>query len=89
METDEDNYLSVVPRMEFDEDGRLIFLDMVPVELGFARERAYKGLPVCANAETARRMEMERKLYDHGLCVPELSEVGSLPDINGCNPRRR
>ena len=56
LETDEDNYLSVVPRMEFGDDGRLTSLDMVPVELGFERERAYKGLPVCAGAETSKRI---------------------------------
>ena len=42
--------------MEFDDEGRLTSLDMVPVELGFMQERAYKGLPVRANAEMSQRI---------------------------------
>lgn len=53
LETDRDNYLSVLPRMEFDDAGALVALDLVPIELGFARERAFKGLPVPADAATA------------------------------------
>ena len=54
LETDVDNYLSVVPRMEFADDGSLAALDLVPIELQFARERAYKGLPVCADEATSK-----------------------------------
>ena len=56
LETDVENYLSVVPRMAFDDDGCLISLDMVPVELGFSRERAYKGLPVRADAQVSQQI---------------------------------
>ena len=56
LETDEANYLSVVPRMEFDDSGELLSLDLLPVHLGFERERAFKGLPVLADDETAERI---------------------------------
>lgn len=56
LETDESNYLSVVPRMEFDESGELVALDLLPVQLGFTRERAFKGLPEVAGGELATRI---------------------------------
>ena len=56
LETDEDNYLSILPRMEFDDDGSLLSLDLVPIELNFKRERAFKGLPVLADAATSQRI---------------------------------
>ena len=56
LENDEANYLSVVPRMEFGNAGELVSLNLLPVELGFSRERAHKGLPVLAEGETAERI---------------------------------
>lgn len=56
LETDEDNYLSVLPRMSFGDDGRLEALELVPIELGFSRERALKGLPRIADDATAARI---------------------------------
>ena len=40
--------------MKFADDGSLAALDLVPIELQFARERAYKGLPVCADGATSK-----------------------------------
>ena len=51
LETDRDNYLSVLPIMEFDDAGSLNSCMLVPIELGFERERAFKGLPVLAAAD--------------------------------------
>lgn len=75
LETDEANYLSVVPRMEFDDAGELVSLDLLPVHLGFGRERAFKGLPQLAEGETASR------IFDR---VSALSEpYGTRFDWNG------
>jgi len=54
LETDRDNYLSVLPSMTFDDAGELVSLELVPIELGFGRERAFKGLPVLAGEDDAQ-----------------------------------
>ena len=55
LECDSSNYLSVIPIMEF-EDEKLISLKLLPIELGFNKERALKGLPIKADKNNADRI---------------------------------
>lgn len=52
LETDKNNYLSVVPIMEFEQD-RLIQLGLLPISLQFEQESRWKGLPVIADETDA------------------------------------
>lgn len=48
LETDKNNFLSIIPMMEFI-NGELTKLDLIPIELAFEKERRLKGLPVLAD----------------------------------------
>ncbi len=52
LHTDCANYLSVIPRIEF-EGGELASLKLKPVELGFYLDNTFKGIPREADAESA------------------------------------
>lgn len=53
LETDKNNYLSVIPIMNY-EDDKLIKLKLIPIELSFDSERKLKGLPVRADQDTMK-----------------------------------
>jgi len=49
------NFRSIMPYMEF-EDGRLMKLELAPLELGFDAPRHLEGYPVWANEEVSREI---------------------------------
>ena len=56
LQTDECNFLTVLPLISFDENGELSEIEMLPLSLGFHREGHLNGLPYYAKGEEGKRI---------------------------------
>ena len=53
LQTEKCNFLSVIPFMEFSDEGKLIKLELMPISLGFEKPGALFGLPSLAKSSDA------------------------------------
>ena len=56
LQADECNFLTVLPRLSFDDNGDLAEIDMLPISLGFHREGYLNGLPYHAKGEEGKKI---------------------------------
>lgn len=56
LQTQECNFLTVLPRVTIGDDGRVCGVEMLPISLGFHREGNLNGLPYHAKGEEGRKI---------------------------------
>ena len=54
LHAEEPSFITVLPKMEFDENNKLVKMELYPVYLGFKRQGDLNGLPYIAKGEEAK-----------------------------------